>query len=95
MIIRLVGSQRKTFPKVLAIVSSVSAIAKRLSASPGQVALAWLLAQGDDIIPIPGTRKQQVYLFIVYLIQQIAHLVLRPPVSPREPRRAQDEADVR
>ncbi|HSG94681.1 MAG TPA: aldo/keto reductase, partial [Afifellaceae bacterium] len=32
-------------------------VAARHSAKPAQVALAWLLAQGDDIVPIPGTKK--------------------------------------
>ena len=27
--------------------------------TPGQLALAWLLAQGDDIVPIPGTKRRQ------------------------------------
>lgn len=36
----------------------VRAIADAHSATPGQIALAWLLAQGEDVIPIPGTRKQ-------------------------------------
>jgi aryl-alcohol dehydrogenase-like predicted oxidoreductase len=39
------------------IVEQVDDVAKQLSATPGQVALAWLLAQGDDIAPIPGTRR--------------------------------------
>ena len=30
---------------------------RRLDASPAQVALAWLLVQGDDIAPIPGTKR--------------------------------------
>jgi aryl-alcohol dehydrogenase-like predicted oxidoreductase len=38
------------------IVDVVAAIAKEVGATPAQVALAWLLAQGDDIVPIPGTR---------------------------------------
>ena len=29
---------------------------------PGQLALAWVLAQGDDIIPIPGTKRQGKYV---------------------------------
>jgi aryl-alcohol dehydrogenase-like predicted oxidoreductase len=33
-------------------------IAKELDVTPAQLALAWLLHQGEDIIPIPGTRKQ-------------------------------------
>jgi len=36
----------------------VREVAAKRSAQPGQVALAWLLAQGDDIVPIPGTRRR-------------------------------------
>jgi aryl-alcohol dehydrogenase-like predicted oxidoreductase len=43
------------------IVEHVDAVASELGAKPGQVALAWLLAQGNDIAPIPGT-KQVKYL---------------------------------
>ena len=39
------------------IVEQVDAVAAELSATPAQVALAWLLAQGDDIAPIPGTKR--------------------------------------
>lgn len=39
------------------IVEQVDAVAKEAGATPGQVALAWLLAQGDDIAPIPGTKR--------------------------------------
>lgn len=39
------------------IVEQVDAVAREAGATPGQVALAWLLAQGDDIAPIPGTRR--------------------------------------
>ena len=41
----------------LAIVERVEAVAQDVGATPAQVALAWLLAQGDDIAPIPGTRR--------------------------------------
>jgi aryl-alcohol dehydrogenase-like predicted oxidoreductase len=43
----------------LQIVDAVEDVARRAGASPAQVALAWLLAQGDDIAPIPGTRRRQ------------------------------------
>lgn len=43
--------------KNLKIVEAVEAIAAEVDAKPGQVALAWLLAQGDDIAPIPGTKR--------------------------------------
>jgi aryl-alcohol dehydrogenase-like predicted oxidoreductase len=45
------------FEQNLRIVGEVKAVASELSASPAQVALAWLLAQGDDIAPIPGTKR--------------------------------------
>ena len=47
----------ENFTKNLAVVDRVNDIARTLGATPSQVALAWLLAQGDDIIPIPGTRR--------------------------------------
>jgi aryl-alcohol dehydrogenase-like predicted oxidoreductase len=40
----------------LAIVERVRAIAERVGATPAQVALAWVLAQGENVIPIPGTK---------------------------------------
>jgi aryl-alcohol dehydrogenase-like predicted oxidoreductase len=45
------------FAKNLRIVDEVQAVASELDATPAQVALAWLLAQGDDIAPIPGTKR--------------------------------------
>jgi len=39
------------------IVEQVDAVAAAVGATAGQVALAWLLAQGDDIVPIPGTKR--------------------------------------
>ena len=38
--------------------AKVSAIADRKGVKPGQIALAWLLAKGDDIAPIPGTKRR-------------------------------------
>ena len=35
----------------------MQAVAAEVGATPAQVALAWLLAQGDDIAPIPGTKR--------------------------------------
>jgi len=47
----------ENFTRNLAIVDEVEAIGAEAGASPAQTALAWLLAQGDDIAPIPGTRR--------------------------------------
>ncbi|EIW60312.1 Aldo/keto reductase [Trametes versicolor FP-101664 SS1] len=47
----------ENFPNILKIVDGVQAVATKYGVTPGQVALAWLRAQGDDIIPIPGTTR--------------------------------------
>jgi aryl-alcohol dehydrogenase-like predicted oxidoreductase len=41
----------------LAIVQRVQTVAERHGATPGQIALAWVLATGDQIVPIPGTKR--------------------------------------
>lgn len=41
------------------LVERVRAIAKRKSATPGQLALAWVMAKGDDVVPIPGTKRRK------------------------------------
>jgi aryl-alcohol dehydrogenase-like predicted oxidoreductase len=47
----------ENFQRNLAIVDEVTAVAAEAGATPAQIALAWLLAQGNDIAPIPGTRR--------------------------------------
>jgi aryl-alcohol dehydrogenase-like predicted oxidoreductase len=47
----------ENFKRNLRIVDEVKAVAAEAGATPAQVALAWLLAQGDDITPIPGTKR--------------------------------------
>ncbi len=42
----------------LAMVDEVRAIAIEIDATPGQVALAWVLGQGEDVVPIPGTKRR-------------------------------------
>jgi aryl-alcohol dehydrogenase-like predicted oxidoreductase len=53
--------QGENFQRNLDLVERVEAIARRKGCTPAQLALAWLLAQGTDIVPIPGT-KQRRYL---------------------------------
>jgi aryl-alcohol dehydrogenase-like predicted oxidoreductase len=43
----------------VAIADAVREIGKRKGATPAQIALAWLLAQGEDILPIPGTKRRE------------------------------------
>lgn len=41
----------------LALVDRITALAEAKGATPGQLALAWVLAQGEDVVPIPGTKR--------------------------------------
>ena len=47
------------FAKNLALVEQVRAIAKGKGATPGQLALAWVMAKGEDVVPIPGTKRRK------------------------------------
>ncbi|GAC1422254.1 MAG: aldo/keto reductase [Candidatus Velthaea sp.] len=49
--------QGENFAKNLAVVDRVADVAREIGATPSQVALAWVLAQGQDIVPIPGTKR--------------------------------------
>jgi len=49
--------QGENFAKNLELVDQVSAMAKEKGVTPAQLALAWVLAQGEDIVPIPGTKR--------------------------------------
>jgi aryl-alcohol dehydrogenase-like predicted oxidoreductase len=49
--------QGENFQKNLELVDVVKGLADEKGATPSQVALAWVLAQGDDIVPIPGTKR--------------------------------------
>ena len=58
--------QGENFARNLELVERVQAIAGRKGINAGQLALAWVLAQGDDIVPIPGTKRRK------YLEENIA-----------------------
>src|SRR6202140_2426845 len=49
----------EAFDKNMILVERLEAIAKRKAVTPGQLALAWVLAQGEDLIPIPGTKRRK------------------------------------
>lgn len=49
--------QGGNFARNLELVRRIGELAARKRCTPGQLALAWVLAQGDDIVPIPGTRR--------------------------------------
>jgi aryl-alcohol dehydrogenase-like predicted oxidoreductase len=60
--------QGENFRKNLDLVGRVEEIAKEKGCKPSQLALAWVLAQGDDIVPIPGTKRRK------YLEENVASL---------------------
>ncbi len=62
--------QRENIERNLVIVDAVEAVAKRLGATAAQVALAWVTQRGDDIVPIPGTKR------VRYVEENIASLDL-------------------
>jgi aryl-alcohol dehydrogenase-like predicted oxidoreductase len=60
--------QGENFQRNLDLVERVEELARRKKCTPAQLALAWLLAQGDDVVPIPGTKQRR------YLEQNVAAL---------------------
>jgi aryl-alcohol dehydrogenase-like predicted oxidoreductase len=74
----------------LRIVTEVEMVAAEVGATPAQVALAWLLAQGDDIVPIPGTKRvprleeNAAATDVALSRDQLARLsAIRPPAGDR------------
>ncbi len=63
--------QGENFARNQALVESVRQMAARHSATPSQIALAWLLHKGNDIIPIPGTKH------VKYLEDNVGAAVVR------------------
>jgi aryl-alcohol dehydrogenase-like predicted oxidoreductase len=51
--------QGENFAKNLELVRKVRELASRIGCTPAQLALAWVLAQGDDVVPIPGTKRRK------------------------------------
>ncbi|GHF28849.1 aryl-alcohol dehydrogenase-like predicted oxidoreductase [Deinococcus metalli] len=60
--------QGEAFQKNLDLVRQVETIAAEKGCTPGQLALAWVLAQGDDLVPIPGTKR------VAYLEENVGAL---------------------
>ncbi len=60
--------QGDNFQKNLELVDVVKGIADEKDATPAQVALAWVLARGDDVVPIPGTKR------VAYLEENVGAL---------------------
>ena len=79
----------ENFPKNLELVDTLTAMAKKKGCTPGQLTLAWILAQGDDFIPIPGTTK------VKNLEENVAAAQVKLSAGEvAEIRRACEQADV-
>ncbi len=81
---------RQNFDQNMRVVAEVEAVAKDAGATPAQVALAWLLSRGDDVVPIPGTKRvsrleENVAAATLELsAAQLARLTaIEPPVGER------------
>ncbi len=71
--------QAENFARNLALTERIEAIAREKPCSAGQLALAWVLAQGTDIVPIPGTKRRR------YLEENVGALNVR--LTPEDLRR--------
>jgi aryl-alcohol dehydrogenase-like predicted oxidoreductase len=56
---RLPRFQGENFRRNLDLVARVEEIAEEKSRTPGQIALAWVLSRGEDVVPIPGTKRRR------------------------------------
>jgi len=65
--------QGENFAKNLELVKRIEELAKKRGVTPSQLALAWLLARGEDIVPIPGSRKR------AHLEENVAAVAMEPP----------------
>ena len=63
--------QGENFQRNLRLVERVEGLARRKKCTPAQLALAWVLAQGEDIVPIPGTKRRR------YLEENVAALEIK------------------
>jgi len=77
------------FDHNLALVEVVKDVARERGCTPGQVALAWLTAQGDDVVPIPGTKRRK------YLEENVGALAVRLEAADLERLGALDPAGDR
>ena len=70
--------QGSNFAANMKLVAVIEEIAKRNGATPAQVALSWVLAQGEDMVPIPGTKR------VKFLEENVESLDLRLSASDME-----------
>jgi aryl-alcohol dehydrogenase-like predicted oxidoreductase len=93
--------QRENLERNLETVGAVREIAAAHGATPGQVALAWLLARGEDVVPIPGTKRVRYLeenagaLDVTLTPAELARLDALEPAGDRYPDMTWVERDTR
>ncbi|KDR76498.1 hypothetical protein GALMADRAFT_210475 [Galerina marginata CBS 339.88] len=75
----------ENFPNILNLVHTLQALGEKHNATSSQISLAWLLSQGNDIIPIPGTKK------IKYLKENLDAIKIN--LSPEEVKQVREVAE--
>src|SRR5262245_18353836 len=85
--------QGKNFTRNLRLADDVKALAAKKGIQPSQLALAWMLAQGEDIAPIPGTKRGKYLeenagaVDVTFSIEELAVInALFPPDTAAGPR---------
>ena len=68
--------EQENFRRNIELVEKIRAFSANKGCTPAQLALAWVLAQGDDIVPIPGTKRRR------YLQENVGALDVR--LTPEE-----------
>jgi len=76
--------QGENFDKNLELVKHIEKLASEKNSTPAQIGLAWVLAQGEDIVPIPGTKRRK------YLEENVAALEVK--LTPEDLRRINEIA---
>jgi aryl-alcohol dehydrogenase-like predicted oxidoreductase len=70
-VLKLSRFERENFHRNMKLVERIKTLAAKKGCTPAQLALAWVLAQGDDMVPIPGTKRRQ------YLEENVGALDIR------------------
>ena len=87
---RISRFSKENFPNINKLVDVLADVGKRHNATPSQITLAWLLAQGDNVIPIPGTTNIEVSQHIGTnrvrgTSANISYMFIAPPRECRVP----------
>ena len=81
---------KENFPNILKLADGLARVGASHGASAGQIALAWLLAQGEDVVPIPGTTNIAVSAPFIMVFLAVSTNRFEGTAFAREPKRGED-----